>query len=74
MENFFGKPTPANIAEHIYNQVIHVHETGGKSYRYPISSNLSISFVNDVIDRLCYYIHDADMIQLMNGYIVIDWS
>lgn len=74
MQNFFGKPTPAKIAECIYNEVIHVHETGGKTYRYYISPNLSISFVNDVIDRLCDYIHDADAIQLLNGYIVIDWS
>lgn len=74
MENFFGKPTPANVAQHIYNQIIYVHETGGKTYRYPISSDLSISFVNDVIDRLCEYIHDADTIELLCGYIVIDWS
>jgi hypothetical protein len=74
MQNFFARPTPKMIADYIYNQVIHVHETGGKTYRYPISQTLSISFVNDVIDRLCEYIHDADIIQLLNGYIVIDWS
>ena len=74
MENFFGKPTPAKVAEHIYIQVIQVHETGGRSYRYPISANLSISFVNDVIDRLGGYLLDVETIQLINGYIVIDWS
>jgi len=74
MEFFFAKPTPAKIAEHIYHQVIAAHETGGRSYRYKIPDSMSISFVNDVIDRLCYYLHDVDIIDLFNGYIIIDWS
>ena len=74
MQTFFAKPTPAKIAEHIYHQVIAVHETGGRGYRYRIPPELSISFVNDVIDRLCDYIHDADLIELNCGYIVVDWS
>lgn len=74
MERFFAKPTPSKIADYIYNEVIHIHETGGKSYRYRIPDGMSISFINDVIDRLCYCLHDADIIDLFNGYIVIDWS
>ena len=74
MQNFFAKPTPTKIADYIYNQVVHVHETGGRGYRYLVPPELSISFVNEVIDRLCDYIHDADIIELNHGYIVIDWS
>jgi hypothetical protein len=74
MEFFFAKPTPTKVAEDIYHQVIAISETGGRSYRYKIPQGMSISFVNDVIDRLCEYIHDADLIQLIHGYIVIDWS
>jgi hypothetical protein len=74
MELFFSRPVPIKIAEEIYHKVISIHETGGRTYRYKISQEMSISFVNDVIDRLCEYIHDADLIQLIHGYIVIDWS
>jgi hypothetical protein len=74
MERFFAKPTPQKIVEYIYSQVLLVHETGGNGYRYLIPPELSISFVNDVIDKLCDYIHDADIIELNHGYIVIDWS
>ena len=73
MELFFAKPTPERIAEYIYNQVILTHETGGKSYYYKLHDSMSISFVNDVIDRLCYYLHDADIIDLFSGYIVVEW-
>lgn len=73
MDSFFAKPTPKIIAEKIYNEVIHIHETGGRFYRFPVS-NFSTSFVNEVIDRLCEYIHDAEIIELHRGYIVIEWS
>jgi hypothetical protein len=73
MENFFAKPTPKKVAEKIYNEVILVHETGGRFYRYPVS-NFSISFINEVIDRLSEYVHDADVLELEYGYIVIEWS
>jgi hypothetical protein len=74
MDRFFAKPTPQKIVEYIYAQILFVHETGGKTYRYLIPPELSISFINDVIDKLCDYIHDADIIELNHGYIVIDWS
>ena len=74
MQAFFAKPTPEKVAEHIYHQVIATHETGGREYRYQISPSLSISFVNDVIDRLGDYLLDVDVIELHNGYIIIDWS
>ena len=74
MERFFAKPTPEKVAEHIYHQVIATHETGGREYRYKIPAGLSISFVNDVIDRLSEYLLDVDVIELNSGYIVIDWS
>jgi hypothetical protein len=74
MEHFFGKPTPQKIAEYIHHQVLAVHETGGRGYRYLIPAGLSISFVNDVIDRLSEYLLDAEVIELNSGYIVIDWS
>jgi hypothetical protein len=73
MENFFSKPTPKKVAETIYDNIILAHETGGRSYRYPVS-NFSISFINEVIDRLSEYIHDADIVELNHGYIVIEWS
>lgn len=74
MEFFFAKPTPEKIAEHIYCQVIATHECGGREYRYKIPQGMSISFVNDVIDRLSEYLLDVDVIELNSGYIVIDWS
>lgn len=74
MEFFFAKPTPEKIAEHIYCQVIATHESGGREYRYKIPQGMSISFVNDVIDRLSEYLLDVDLIELNCGYIVIDWS
>jgi hypothetical protein len=74
MDKFFGTPTPAKVAQYIYNQVVCIHETGGKTYRYHVSPNLSISFINDVIDRLSYYVHEAETIELLGEYIVIDWS
>lgn len=73
MEHFFARPTPSTIAEYIYNQVIQIHETGGKSYRYKIPGGMPISFVNEVIDTLCFSLHDADIIDLFAGYIVIEW-
>ena len=74
MQSFFAKPTPQKIAEHIYHQVIAAHETGGREYRYPIPAGLSISFINEVIDRLGEYLLDVDIIEYDMGYIVIDWS
>jgi hypothetical protein len=74
MEFFFAKPTPEKIAEQIYIQVIATHETGGREYRYKIPQGMSISFVNDVIDRLGEYLLDVDVIEYDMGYIVIDWS
>lgn len=74
MQTFFAKPTPEGIAEYIYNQVILVHETGGRTYRYKIPHGLTLSFVNEVIDRLYEFLHDAESIQLSNGAILIDWS
>jgi hypothetical protein len=35
---------------------------------------MSISFVNDVIDRLGEYLLDVDVLEYDMGYIVIDWS
>lgn len=74
MEQFFTKPTAEKIAEYVYNQVIYIHETGGRGYLYKIPQGLSISFINDVIDILSKYLLDADVIELNSGYIVIDWS
>jgi hypothetical protein len=74
MQSFFAKPTPSRVADYIYEQVILEHETGGRCYRYQLPPGLSISFVNEVIDRLSYTVHDADMIQLMHNWIVIEWS
>lgn len=73
MERFFAKPTPSKIAEYIYNQVIYTHETGGKSYRYKVPDSMPISFINDVIAILCHTLHDADIVDLFCGYIVIEW-
>ncbi len=73
METFFAKPTPGGIADYIYNQVLLVHETGGRSFYYKIHDSMSISFVNDIINTLSYSLHDADIIDLFNGYIVIEW-
>jgi len=73
MESFFAKPTPSKIAEQIYNQVICIHETGGKCYRYKIPDCMSISFVNDVIDILCHGLHDVDIIDLFCGHIIVEW-
>lgn len=74
MEFFIKKPTPARIAELIYHQVIATHETGGRWYKYKIPKGLSISFINEVIDTLGEYLIDVDLIELMNDYIIIDWS
>ncbi len=74
MQTFFAKPTPQKIAEHIYHHVIAVHETGGREYRYKIPPGLSISFVNEVIERLGEFLLDVDVIEIVHGCIVIDWS
>lgn len=74
MEQFFAKPTPERIADYIHRQVLTIHETGGRNYRYLIPDGLSISFINDVIDRLSERFLDADVIELNSGYIIIDWS
>ena len=74
MEKFFAKPTPMNIAYQIYNQTIFECETGGKTYMYRVPQWMSISFVNEVIDILSEFIHDAETIEIINNAIVIDWS
>lgn len=74
MQTFFAKPTPEKMAEHIYHLVISTHETGGREVRYQIPKGLSISFVNEVIDRLGKFLLDVDVLEYDMGYIVIDWS
>lgn len=74
MDKFFSKPTPKGVTEYIYSQVILVHETGGRCYRYKIPPEFSVSFINEVIDRLCEYVHDADVLAFEYGYIVIEWG
>jgi hypothetical protein len=73
MERFFARPDPEKVAEHIYHQVIAIHETGGHQYVYRIPQGMSISFVNDVIDKLSSYTLDI-WVELYNGFLVIDWS
>lgn len=75
MDRFFASPTPERVASYIYNQVVLVHETGGRGYRYSIPDGLSISFVHEVIDRLGKHLTDADVvIETIGRSIVIDWS
>jgi hypothetical protein len=74
MERFFARPTPEKTADYIYCQIIATHESGGRGYRYLIPQGMSISFVNQVIDRLSELLLDVDIIELNNGYIVVDWS
>lgn len=74
MDKFFAKPNPQKIAEHIYCEILAVHESGGRSYRYAIPQGLSLSFVQDVIDRLGDYLANTEVIELLSGYIVVDWS
>jgi hypothetical protein len=74
MQSFFTKPTPQDVSSYIYNQVIARHEIGGKSYVYKIPNGMSISFVNEVIERLGEYLLDVDVIELSGGCIMIDWS
>jgi hypothetical protein len=74
MQSFFAKPTPRRVVEYIYNQILLEHETGGRCYRYQLPPGVSISFANEVVDKLCDYIHDADMIEVNRGWIMIEWS
>jgi hypothetical protein len=74
MQNFFSKPTPQKVAEYIYSTIIFVHETGGKQYRYSIPQDFSNSFVDSVIEILGERLLDVDIIEKINGYILIDWS
>lgn len=74
MEPFFAKPTPAKIADEIYNMMIATYETGGWNYSYKIPIWMSISFVNEVIDMLEKYNLDIDTIRIVNDCIYIDWS
>lgn len=74
MQNFFSKPTPQKVADYIYSNVILIHETGGFDYRYKIPPEFSISFINEVIDILGEHLLDVDVIELNNGYILVDWS
>lgn len=74
MQSFFAIPTPRRVVEHIYNQILYEHETGGRAYRYQLPPGVSISFANEVVDRLSEYVHDADIIELNHGWIVIEWS
>lgn len=74
MQSFFTKPTSQDVAGYIYHQVIAAHETGGRRYIYRIPNGMSISFVNEVIERLGEYLLDVDVIELSGGCIIIDWS
>lgn len=74
MELFFQKVTPKSVAQDIYHQVIATHETGGRMYRYKLSKAFSVSFVNDIIDNLLQYGLETDIIETINGYIIIEWS
>jgi len=74
MESFFAKPTPEKIANFIYCQILVHHEMGLRGYRYEIPNGMSVSFVNEIIDCLGYYILDVDTVELQKGYIVVDWS
>lgn len=74
MERFFKEPTPKYLARHIYNQMIFVHETGGRSYYYRIPQGLPISTINETIDLLAEVLLDADVLQYENGCIIVDWS
>lgn len=74
MQNFFAKPTPEKIAYYIYSCVISAHESGSSEYRYNIPPEFSISFINEVIERLGEFLLDVDVIELNNGYILVDWS
>ena len=74
MDGYFAKPTPQKIANYIHNQIILTHETGGRGYAYQIPHMFPLSFVNEVIERLGEFLLDVDVIELNNGYIVIDWS
>jgi hypothetical protein len=74
MQSFFAKPTPRRVVQYIYNQIMLVHESGGREYRYQLPPGLSISFANEVVERLSEYVHDAEIIELNNDWIVIEWS
>lgn len=74
MQSFFARPTPRLVAQHVYNQLIFVHETGGREFRYQLPPGSSISFTNEVVEQLCHYVHDADIIEIHNGWILIEWS
>jgi hypothetical protein len=74
MQHYFKIPTSESISRQIYNDIIHVHETGGKFYSFKIPHGLPISFINDVIDKLANLLLEADIIELVNGHIVIDWA
>lgn len=74
MQSFFAKPTPRRVVEYIYSQILYEHETGGRGYRYQLPPGVSISFANEVVERLSEYVHDADIIELNQGYIIVEWS
>ena len=74
MQRYFKVPTADYICNYIYDQIIQVHETGGNYYSYKIPYGLSITIINDVIDRLSDHLSDKNGIELMNNYLVIDWS
>lgn len=74
MEKYLKIPDAEYITNYIYDEIIQIHETGGKYYSYKIPYGMSISIINDVIDRLSAYLSDTDSIELMNGYLIIDWS
>jgi len=73
MQSFFAEPTPIRVARYIYNQVLFMHETGGRVYRHELPPEATISFANEVIEQLCHYVHDAEIIELNRGWIVIEW-
>lgn len=74
MDLFFMKPTPAKIADEIYNMMIAIYETGGWNYSYKIPKWMSITFVNEVIEMLEKYNLDIDTIRIVNNSIYVDWS
>jgi len=74
MERYLKVPNPDYIAKAIYDQVIHIHETGGRGYYYKIPYGLSVTRINEIIERLGELLLDADVIELCNGYIIVDWS
>jgi hypothetical protein len=73
MERFFAKPTPQMIVDHIYTQVLLVHETGGSTYRYS-TTGYSLPYVTKILDGLGALFFDIDVLAYECDTIIIDWS